>query len=162
MHTFRYGVALALTAALISPAFAKNGGDDRPKKIDICVNAAVDFHLDDADGTLTPTAGDGIVATGAIFREVQFQTAESPRVVTSMWRQSANSSPVVVCLKRCPLLQIETSPTSIGNFALTALARLTRAVRYEARRVIRKLSSAQPNVSPRWQTKEKVRRLPKC
>lgn len=67
MRKFRYGVALALTAALISPAFAKKGDNDqRLRKIDVCI-AAADFHLDDTDGTLTPTTGDGFVATGAIF-----------------------------------------------------------------------------------------------
>lgn len=57
MKGFRYGVALALVASLITPALAKD--------YDICVNAATDFALDDiGDPGFSP--GDGITAVGII------------------------------------------------------------------------------------------------
>ncbi len=57
MKLFRFGVALALAAAMAGPALAKD--------YDICVDPATDFALDDI-GPLGFSPGDGITAVGII------------------------------------------------------------------------------------------------
>ena len=67
MKMFHYGLALLLIAALMNPLSATaDDREHRDKSFDVCVDPAVNFRLDDADGSGDLSAGDGINAVGII------------------------------------------------------------------------------------------------
>ena len=62
------GLAIAAVLAAPTVALAAKGDDHaRAKAFDVCVNAAANFRLDDADGSGGLSAGDGITAVGIVL-----------------------------------------------------------------------------------------------
>ncbi len=70
MKGFRYGIALAIIAALMNPLLATaDDGGRRAKVFDVCVNpdpATGSVRLHDSGDGIPFTAGDGFVAVGII------------------------------------------------------------------------------------------------
>lgn len=67
-EVIHYGCALAVAGLLLSPLTSSADDDKgrRGKSFDICVNPQVDVRLDDIDGNMAFSAGDGITVVGII------------------------------------------------------------------------------------------------